>query len=339
MKCNPDTQVLRLLAKLGTGFDCASKGEIDRVLGLGVDPSRIIYANPCKEASHVRYAAKVGVKQMVFDNGDELVKIKKCAPQSELFLRILVDDSSSMCRLGQKYGAPLDTTCDLLHKAKELDLKVVGVSFHCGSGVSDPQAFANAVIAARSVFDTATTVGFELKTLDVGGGFTGDLFESSAENLNQALADHFPPSVRIISEPGRYYVSSAYTLACHIIGRRNEIDPETDQTMYKVYINDGVYGNFASIMYDHQHPTPLILSKADPSNEATAYSIWGQTCDGIDKITGKSVLPGLLSNGDWLYFEQMGAYTNCCATEFNGFKNKHDIIYVSSEPGAMALLN
>lgn len=75
VKCNPDPQVLRLLAGLGTGFDCASKAEIEQVLSIGVDPSRIIYAQPCKTKSYIRYAANVGVKQMTFDNADELYKV------------------------------------------------------------------------------------------------------------------------------------------------------------------------------------------------------------------------------------------------------------------------
>ncbi|KAG8728871.1 hypothetical protein FRC12_021430, partial [Ceratobasidium sp. 428] len=75
VKCNPDPYVLRLLAALGTGFDCASHGEISQVLGLGVDPSRIIFANPCKATSFVRHAAKAGVDMMTFDNQDELFKI------------------------------------------------------------------------------------------------------------------------------------------------------------------------------------------------------------------------------------------------------------------------
>ena len=56
VKCNYDPTLLRTLASLGTGFDCASKQEILAILNLGVDPSRIIYANPCKQNSHIRLA-------------------------------------------------------------------------------------------------------------------------------------------------------------------------------------------------------------------------------------------------------------------------------------------
>ena len=86
---------------------------------------------------------------------------------------------------------------------------------------------------------------------------------------------------------------------------------------------------------------PRILStkNAHSGSRPTEYSLWGPTCDGIDKITDKAVFHELLDIGDWLYFEEMGAYTKCSATRFNGFTDKHRTIYISSEPGASAILN
>lgn len=332
--------MIRLLAALGTGFDCASKAEIDLVLKAGVDPSRIIYAQPCKTKSYIRHAAQQGVKQMTFDNADELYKTKSLYPDAELFIRILTDDSSSLCRLSLKFGASLDCTEELLCLAKELDLNVVGVSFHVGSGASDPQSFAKAVQDSRTVFDQAASIGYDLKTLDVGGGFTSEIFEDMASVLSEALDEHFPPSVRIIGEPGRYYVASAYTLACNVIARRDMQDPTTRDTSYMLYLNDGVYGNFSSIIFDHQHPVPRILATNSKTAKyrPTDYSIWGPTCDGIDRITERCTFHHLLDVGDWLYFEEMGAYTRCSATRFNGFSDKHEVIYISSEPGASAIL-
>ncbi|KAI9668192.1 MAG: Ornithine decarboxylase [Bathelium mastoideum] len=349
VKCNPDPQVLKLLAELGTGFDCASKAEIDQVLSLGVDPSRIIYAQPCKTNAHVRSAAKAGVKQMTFDNADELYKIKQLCPDAELLLRILTDDSASLCRLSLKFGAALESIQHLLELAKNLGLNVVGVAFHVGSGASDPQAFCRAVEDARYVFDQAAVVGYDLKTLDVGGGFCGDTFEEMAAVLSRALDAHFPPSIRIIGEPGRYYVSSAFTIACSIIARRSVWEPELKTASYMLYMNDGVYGNFSSIIFDHQHPEARILKAgkwflydknrcASDAEQGIQYSIWGPTCDGIDCIAESCSLPQTLDVGDWLYFEDMGAYTKCSATRFNGFTDSHDTVYISSEPGASALL-
>ncbi|KAJ6161391.1 Ornithine decarboxylase [Penicillium chermesinum] len=349
VKCNPDAEVLRLMAQLGNGFDCASKSEIELALRTGVDPSRIIYAQPCKTKSYLRYAAQVGVKQMTFDNADELYKIKANFPDAELYLRILTDDSTSLCRLSMKFGASMDIAPQLLQLAHELELNVVGVSFHVGSGAEDPCAFLKAVQDARAVFDQAAEIGYELHTLDVGGGFCHDTFEKFSGILSEALDTYFPPSVRIIAEPGRYYVANAFTLAAHIIARRDVPDPsDPSRDAYMLYLNDGVYGNFSNIIFDHQHPVAQVLLRgssdgSESPNSATseniAYSIWGPTCDGIDVITQRIDLPGLLNTGDWLFFEEMGAYTKCSATRFNGFSDNHEVIYISSEPGASALLD
>lgn len=338
VKCNPDKEVLRLLAQLGTGFDCASKAEIDLVLSLGVSPSRIIYAHPCKTKSYLRHAQKVGVSQMTFDNTDELRKIKACYPGAELVLRILTDDSASLCSLSNKYGASLDTTGELLSLAKELDLNIIGISFHVGSGASDPNSFSKAVKDARLVFDQAADLGYDMRLLDVGGGFVDETFEMFAGDLNEAVEEHFPPHVRVIGEPGRYYTSNAFTLATNVIARREVRGAHHGEPGYMLYLNDGVYGNFSNIIFDHQHPVPQILSSKPGVEKLVEYSIWGPTCDGIDVISDHYFLPGVLDVGDWLFFENMGAYTRCSATKFNGFSDDHEVIYISSEPGASALL-
>jgi ornithine decarboxylase len=285
---------------------------------------------------------------MTFDNTDELYKIKRLFPDAELFLRISTDDSSSLCRLSLKFGASLDSTNGLLELAKELKLNIVGISFHVGSGASDPMAYMKAVQDARYVFDQAAFHGFHLRALDVGGGFIGETFEDMALVLSEALDIYMPSHVNIIGEPGRYYVSAAFTLACNIIARRTIEIPETGGNSYMIYLNDGLYGNFSSIMFDHQHPEARILytgnlplfgqASGRQSVGGIEYSIWGPTCDGIDRITDSTRFDHTLNVGDWLYFENMGAYTKCSATRFNGFTDAHDVIYVSSEPGAKALL-
>lgn len=351
VKCNPDAMVLKLLAELGTGFDCASKSEIEQVLALNVNPDRVIYAQPCKTSSYVRYVRSAGVKQMTFDNADELYKIAKLYPGAELFLRIMTDDTSSQCRLSMKFGAPMDTTEGLLALARRLDLNVVGVSFHVGSGASDPMAFLKAIQDSHAVFEQARDHGYELRTLDVGGGFCGETFEDMAAVLSAALDEYFPPShnINIIGEPGRFFVSSAFTIACNVIARRTVEGPDMDPS-YMVYVNDGVYGNFSCIMFDHYSPAAKILRAggrsyydAPGANEAAdgsgiQYSIWGPTCDGIDRITESIRFHQTLDVGDWVYFENMGAYTKCSATRFNGFSDDHDVIYVCSETGAKALM-
>lgn len=74
--------VIETLAALGTGFDCASKGEISKVMSFGVAPERIIYANPTKPSSHLNFAAKMNVRVMTVDGEIELQKIQKHFPEA-----------------------------------------------------------------------------------------------------------------------------------------------------------------------------------------------------------------------------------------------------------------
>ncbi|KAF5345661.1 hypothetical protein D9757_014207 [Collybiopsis confluens] len=337
VKCNPDPYVLRLLAALGAGFDCASNGEISQVLSIGgIDPSRIIFANPCKANSFIRNAGRLGVDTMTFDNIDELYKVARTHPRAKLVVRILTDDTKSLCQLGLKYGAPLVTVPGLLAKAKELQLDVIGVSFHVGSGCYDPTVYSDAISRARSVFDMANDAGFSFTLLDVGGGFEDALFEQAAAVLTDAIQQHFPDrrNIKVIAEPGRFYVSKAFSLAANIIARRAPF-PDTSTTEYTTtlsdhpsvmyYINDGVYGAFNCILFDHQVAHPYVLSMDGsfhvPSSEPVCLSsVWGPTCDSIDCVCPKTELPRGLRVGDWLGFDNMGAYTVCAASQFNGFE-------------------
>ncbi|KAK9478814.1 pyridoxal-dependent decarboxylase [Lipomyces japonicus] len=342
VKCNGDLNVLKLLARLGTGFDCASKKEMDTIMSLGVSPARIIYAHPCKAASFIRYASDANVRKMTFDNAEELYKVKRYFPHAELLLRIVTNDSDSLCQFSMKYGASLQSAPGLLRLAKELGLNVVGVSFHVGSGAAGPMPFVDAVKNARAVFDEADAVGTNLSILDVGGGFCMDNFESIAEVLGPVIDQYFPPHVRVIAEPGRYYVSSAFTLACHVIARR----AMTQADNYMLYLNDGVYGNMNCILFDHQNPTVRVLThgsrfmfgKDENCTGPVTASVWGPTCDGIDCVTRECNLPYALDVGDWVYFDNFGAYTLSAATGFNGFNDNCQVLYVYSESGAKSLM-
>ncbi|KAG9316114.1 ornithine decarboxylase [Chiua virens] len=349
VKCNPDPYVLRLLAALGAGFDCASNGEINTVLGMGgVDPSRILFANPCKATSFIRSAAKAGVDKMTFDNEDELYKIARVHPGAKLIVRILADDSKSMCRFGAKFGAPLEVVPRLLAKARELHLDVIGVSFHVGSGCYDPTIYEDAVRRARDAFDMGTRVGYQFSLLDLGGGFEDARLETAASVLTRAIRHYFPDrrGLKVIAEPGRYYVSRAFSLATNIIARRAQMnegsseqlggsDAKAEEPSVMYYINDGVYGAFNCTMFDHQVVAPHVLSMngsfhVTGTEAMSMSSVWGPTCDSLDLVCKSVMLPSGLQVGDWLGWHEMGAYTISAASQFNGFELS-DVVYTTSK--------
>ncbi|XP_053684022.1 ornithine decarboxylase-like [Sabethes cyaneus] len=338
VKCNDNDVVCATLAALGASFDCASKGEIAKILNLGVSPDRIIFANPMKPASHLRYADANNVKCMTFDSDVELHKIRKICPDAKLVLRIRCEAEKALCPLGKKFGCdPVEEAPRLIKIARSLNLDLVGISFHVGSGCADFPIYYKAISFARDLFDYAQAQGYEMTLLDIGGGFPGEKgssIDEVATIVNTALEQFFPDkSVRVISEPGRYYVSSAFTLVTSIQSKRLCLNAKTgavDRMMY--YLNDGVYASFNCILYDHQTPKPVLLGQKSGKKYDT--TIWGPTCDALDQLIETIQLPELEID-DWMVFENMGAYTIPVASPFNGFPLPKIYCYISKDTWLM----
>ena len=126
VKCNDSRTTVKTLSAIGTGFDCASKTEIQLVQSLGV-PQRGYLCKSVKQVSQIKYAANNGVQMMTFDSEVELMKVARAHPKAKVVLRIATDDSKAVCRLSVKFGATLKTSRLLLERAKELDIDVIGV--------------------------------------------------------------------------------------------------------------------------------------------------------------------------------------------------------------------
>jgi len=359
VKCNPDVGILSTLAALGTGFDCASQVELQSVLSLGVDPSRdVVYANACKRPAYLRHMQRTGTGLTTFDSISELCKIKSYHPGASVVLRIRADDPNARCYLGNKYGAEMDEVRGLLQKAQELELRTVGVSFHVGSGASDPQAFGMAIALARRVFDEAHDLGIRsMSVLDIGGGFAGgtgdgmDQLLEASKVINAALDAHFSCSsdngapccgegvqnLRIIAEPGRYFSESACTLYSYVFGKRERGERK------EYFLTDGIYGSFNNLLYDHATLTakPLLCASnpcsCSSDNGAGSMAplhpstLFGPTCDGLDTVMKDVQLPNM-ENGDWVSFPSMGAYTISASSNFNGIiSDNPKIFYVFSK--------
>jgi ornithine decarboxylase len=313
VKCNPNKRVLKTLARLGCSFDCASQSEIKEVLALGVRPDNIIYANPCKHPAALKWADENGVSVTTFDSLCELQKVKKIAPRMRLILRIRADDPTAQCALGNKYGAEFDAIEELCKCAADLDMHIVGVSFHVGSGARDPEAHARAIEKSFHTFCVAKAFGHEPTILDIGGGFTSDIHKFS-KTIYKKLSELFPTAT-VIAEPGRYIAERVGTLVTPVIGVKGE----------SITIDESLYGAFNCIVFDHACPEPLIDQEKIKKNKI----LFGCTCDGMDTISTSIPLPDL-DVGDWIIWPKMGAYTVAATTAFNGIPfNKRKIYYMN----------
>jgi len=205
-----------------------------------------------------------------------------------------------------------------------MGLNVVGLSFHVGSGQQTVEAYIDALERARAVFDLAENIGIELKVLDIGGGFPGDNddevminFEQVAINISKKI-DQLFPNTRIISEPGRYFAAACCSLVTKITSVRDQTESDYESSAdYLYYINDGVYGSFNNIIYDHATCIPKFLRNFN-SEPLARSTIFGPSCDGLDCLLKSYPLPKL-NVGEWMYWNNMGAYTMCAAASFNGF--------------------
>ncbi|XP_042297101.1 antizyme inhibitor 2 [Sceloporus undulatus] len=323
LKCNRSKGVVQMLAGLGAGFGCASKTEMALVKSIGVPPDRIICTSPCKQLSLIRYAASQGVQLMTFDNEVELGKVARSHPSARMILCLATDDSRTSAHLSIKCGATLKACRHLLETAKEMKVEVVGISFHTGSSCSDPQIFTQSIADARLVFEMGAELGYKMHLLDIGGGFPASeesrgRFEETAAVVNSALDLYFPEGcgVEIIAELGRYYVDSAFTLAVSIVAKKevpleqpgSEDEDPGGKKSFVYHLNDGVYGSFGSVIFDNACPIPILHKKPSPDQDLHSSSFWGPTGDGLDRIADGVDLPEL-HVGDWLIFENMGAYT------------------------------
>lgn len=320
VKCNPDDIIMRLMSSMGLGFDCASKNEIARVIASGASPEKIIFANPCKMTEQIKFARSNDIDMMTFDSSHELYKIKLYHPSAKLVIRIQTDDSKSRCKFNCKFGVSIDQVKGLLQQAKFMELDIVGVSFHVGSGCTDENVYYSALKDCKKVYDMATEMDFDITVIDIGGGFPGDndeTFTKMAAVINKGITEIFDEiDISFISEPGRYFVTSAYTVVTSVINKKVVKDSPTDDKHIVYYLSESVYGSFNNTVFDHA--TISLLPFNERNEKQYDCTVYGPTCDSMDKIASGCKLPDL-SIGEVIYIENMGAYTIAASSNFNGF--------------------
>ncbi|XP_051261201.1 antizyme inhibitor 1 [Dicentrarchus labrax] len=332
VRCNSSPTVIEVLAALGTGFICTNKSELELVQSHGIPSEDIIYSGVCKQVSQIKYAAKNGIDLLVCDNEAELRKISRCHPNAKLLLQVSTEASSQDDEMSMTFGCSLKDCRHLLEKAKELGVQVVGVRSHISSSCKDDQVYIHAISDARCVFDMGEEIGFNMKILDIGSGFSGS--ETQLELINSTVMSmvdlYFPSSagVSIIAEPGSFFVSSAFTLAVNVISKevvardrqdQSHDDPSpNDEPEFQYYMNEGVYGSFASKLSETLIAAPSVHKNTALNAPVFGSSLWGPSGDDLDQVVEHCLLPEL-NIGDWLMFTQAGAYSLgqplCTATD------------------------
>jgi ornithine decarboxylase len=323
VKANSDPAIVQTFYDAGASFDVASMAEFlivhEKIEHLPPEEQqayiwdRIIYANPIK-AIETLERLDTYKPLVTYDNYEEVIKIARYAPQSGLVLRIRVPSTGSVVELASKFGALPGEAVDLIAFAHNNKLEVEGLSFHVGSQCTNLKNFSEALNLAAGVFAEAKARGFDLKILDIGGGFPAPYddsvppFKKLAKMLNSELDRLFPAPIEILAEPGRFLVASAATAVAQIIGK------SVRGGKLSYYLNDGVYQTYSGIIFDHAQ----YHLKSFNDGPTQFCAVYGPTCDALDTIGLVEQLP-VLEMGELVYSENIGAYSSASSTSFNGF--------------------
>jgi len=322
IKANPAPEILRTLAELGSSFDAASVAEVKMALSAGAAPEKISFGNTIKKESEIAESFHLGVRTFAVDCIAEVEKIARAAPGANVFCRILTDNYGAEWPLSRKFGCTAAMALEVLDHARKLGLVPNGISFHVGSQQTNLSAWDGAIAQSAALFAECEARGFELKSVNLGGGFPTQYLRDIPETQDYAgaifesLRRHFGNRIpQTMIEPGRGMVGNAGIIKSEVVLISQK--SEEDATRW-VYLDIGKFGGLAETMdeairYPFRHK--------DEDGDTTPCVIAGPTCDGMDILYEKTPypLPVSLTIGDELFIENTGAYTTTYASNgFNG---------------------
>lgn len=322
MKANPDKEILKRLADLGANFDVASAGEMVMLHELGIEGSRMIYANTVKDFKGLAAAREFGVRRFTFDDASEIKKMANYVPGADVLVRISVKNSKALVDLNTKFGAEPYMAIPLLKQAQEAGLNPVGICFHVGSQSLSTAAYEEALLLCRGLFNEARDAGLQLTDLDIGGGLPVPSAEGLAVDLAKMMSainkqiNRLFPDTAVWCEPGRYICGTAVNLVSSVIGKK-----ERHGSLWYT-VDESIYGALSGIIYDHW-TYPL---KTFGHGQKRKSTIVGPSCDGIDVLYRDLDLPAM-DIGDCILVSDIGAYASVSATRFNGFEIAPTLVY------------
>lgn len=319
MKCNPDRRVLATLAEMGSRFEIASAAELDELVAVGVAAPDVLFSNPIKIPDHVRAARAAGVWRFAADSDAELDKIAGLAPGAAVYVRLATSTAGSEVPSEGKFGVTAGRAGWLMRRARALGLRPYGLTFHVGSQMSEPAAWATAIRSSARVMTDLAASGIALTMLDIGGGFPARYDRDNpaltvyAAYIRAALDRHLPYPVELVVEPGRALVAEAGTMVASVIG----VAKRGPRRWAHLDV-----GAFNGLMEALETGNRLRYPVSDSRGSAwrVPFSLTGPTCDSQDTVLHDVPLSADLTVGDRVFIHVAGAYTTGYASRFNGFE-------------------
>jgi len=320
-KANPNLAVLNLLARLGSGFDIVSGGELARVLAAGGDPGRVVFSGVGKSDAEILRALELPILCFNVESASELARLdalaRRVGRQAPVSFRVNPDvDPRTHPYIAtglkeSKFGVAFEEAHELYRRAATLaHIAVRGIDFHIGSQVTALEPHIEAVAKVFALIDELTAEGIRLEHIDVGGGlgirYRDEQIVDPADYARAIIRLRADRPLKLLLEPGRFLVGNAGILLTQVS-----------------CLKPGVSRNFAIVdaamndllrpaLYDAWHD---VLPVHPRSDSPTLWQIAGPVCESADLLARDRNLP--LAEGDLLAICSAGAYAMAMSSNYN----------------------
>lgn len=323
VKSNPNIALLNLLAKLGSGFDIVSQGELERVLAAGGDANKVVFSGVAKSHSEIERALEVGIRCFNVESEAELLRInqvaEKLGKKAPISLRVNPDvDAKTHPYIStglkkNKFGVSVERAREVYRLAKTLPhIQIVGMDCHIGSQLTELQPFLDSADRLLVLLEQLRQDGIELQHLDLGGGlgvrYSGETPPHPTEYASALLAKFKQyPELEIILEPGRAISANAGILVTKVEYLKSNED------FNFAIVNAGMNDMIRPALY--QAYMEIIEADRTLDRESKVYDVVGPICETSDFLgKGRSLA---IAAGDFIVQRSAGAYGASMASNYN----------------------
>ena len=322
VKANSNITILNILARLGSGFDIVSIGELLRVLEAGGDPMKVVFSGVGKREDEMKFALEQNIKCFNVESESELIKLNRVAENmgvvAPVSLRVNPDvDAKTHPYIAtglkeNKFGIAFESAKVIFQQAANMsNISLIGIDCHIGSQISSLAPFQDALQRLLDLIDELKQLGIEFQHVDIGGGlgitYQNEIPPTPTEYVNAVTSITQKRDLEVIIEPGRSIVGNAGILLTKV--EHLNITPFRNFAVIDAAMNDLIRPS----LYDSWHEIKCVIQ--NPDIKESIYDVVGPICETGDFIGKDRSLS--LSEGDLLAIFSAGAYGFSMSSNYN----------------------
>ena len=321
VKANSNLSILSLLAKLGSGFDIVSGGELSRVIQAGGDPSKTVFSGVGKTEEEIKFALSKNIMCFNIESRDELRTINAIALEKKLCANISIRinpaidvDTHPYITTGMqdnKFGIEQAEILDIYKEAHELKgINITGIDFHIGSQIMDIGPFKESVLKVIAIIKELQKNNIKLSHIDIGGGlgipYDNEKSPDKSLFISEIVDLLKPLGTTILIEPGRSIVGEAGLLISKVINTKKSTSKNF------IIVDAGMTDLLRPPLYSAYHSIKEVFYNG---TDKTVCDVVGPVCETADFIGKDRNLS--VSKGDYVAVESVGAYGFSLSSNYN----------------------